>query len=61
MSLAVAVGLAGLIIYYGALGEEPMPPLTEERRATNATLAWIEAESRGGTPRPTDSGPAPNR
>ena len=39
--------MAGLAVYYAALGEEPAPLLTEEARATRAVLAWIEAESRG--------------
>ena len=46
-SLAVAVGVAGLVVYYAVLGEEQAPPLTEEARASRAALARIEAESRG--------------
>ena len=46
VSLAAAASVAGLVVYYAALGEEPAPPPTEEARATHAVLVRIQSESR---------------
>ncbi len=49
---ALAAGMAGLIAYYAAPGEEQDPALTGEAQAIQAAMARIEAESRGGVQGP---------